>query len=186
MPFYRTLACLRTLVIAVVVLGAPLLHAQPRPALSPDAEAVYRRWLTTTCVGDEARALADQIRGHAAELAPAFARAMTAGPPPEQLRVARAAAETRYDARAKFPLGDYAVGGVNAEDLARFRRVSREDFVNDQLRRYALGYRANAIAALGILGDVPSRALLARIAGNLRNPLAPAAREALRQAGRPR
>ena len=185
-PLRRTAALILAVVVAWLACASQPVQAQPRPGLSAEAQQVYQRWLTTTCVGDEARALAEQMRRHAAELAPAFMRAMTSGPPPDDQRAVRAAAEARYDARAKFPLADYAVTGVSAEDLARFGRVSREDFVNDQLRRYALGYRSNAVAALGILGDARSRAALARIAGNPRDPLAAAAREALKQPPGPR
>ena len=165
--------------VPLLLAGAPL-RAQPAPALSPEAGAVYRRWLTTNCVGDEARALATEIRRYAAELAPAFLRAVTAGPPSEDLRAIRVAAEMRYDARAKFPLDDGQVSGVSPEAIARFRRVTREDYIADEVRRYTLGYQSNAVSALGILGDARSRAALARIARNPRDPLAVAAREALR------
>ena len=176
--FRRTL--LLGAVFAPLLLGGAPLRAQPRPALSPEAEAVYQRWLTTNCVGDEARALATEIRRYATELAPAFLRAVTAGPPPEELRAVRAAAELRYDARAKFPLDDGQVSGVSPDAIARFRRVTRDDYVADEIRRYTLGYQSNAVSALGILGDARSRAALARIARNPRDPLAIAAREALK------
>lgn len=178
-------ALVRMLALAALALASVSVPAQPRYGLSPEALAVYERWLASTCIGDEERALTDQLRRHAGELARAFPRAIADGPPVEQLRTVRTAAEARYDARAKFPLNEYEVSGVSPEEIARFRRVSRNDYVNDQVRRYALGYRSNAVAALGILGDPRSRAVLARIAGNSRDPLAAAAREALKQAPRP-
>ena len=65
--------------------------------------------------------------------------------------------------------------------LERFRSVPRQSFVDDQLRRFATGYKANAVAALGTIGDPRSRAFLASLARNGRNPLAAAAQEALRK-----
>jgi len=106
-----------------------------------------------------------------------------AGPPPEQLRAARAAAELRFAAREKFPYQDYRIEGVSEKDLAAFRRVSREAYVDDQVRRYATGYRSNAVAGLGIVGGPGAREILKRIGGNADDPLALAAREALRTAG---
>jgi len=177
---HRRWAGVRVLALIALALVSASVTAQPRYGLSPEAFAVYERWLAATCVGDEARALVTQLRLHAAELSRAFPRAITDGPPAAEIGAVRVAAEQRFDARSKFPLPDYDVSGVNADALARFRGVSRDDFVNDQVRRYVLGYRSNAVAALGVLGDARSRALLARIANNPRDPLAAAAREALK------
>jgi hypothetical protein len=170
----------RLLALVALTCIAATAFAQPAPTLSPPAAAIYQRWLTTTCVGDELYALQVEIRRHAAELAPAFLRALAAGSPAEDQREVRAVAESRFDARQKFPIGEYSVTGVSPEALAVFRRVPRQAYVDDQVRRYVLGYRANAVAGLGVIADAGSRAVLARIARDERNPLAPAAREALR------
>jgi hypothetical protein len=154
--------------------------AQGRYGLSDDASAVFDRWLRSSCIGDEERALTDALLRHRAALAPAFEKAIADGPPGDELRSVRAAAETRYAERAKFVLDEYRVEGVSREDLARFRRVSREEYVDDQLRRFALGYRSNAVAGLGIVDGPGARALLARIAADKNDPLSPAAAEALK------
>ena len=57
---------------------------------------------------------------------------------------------------------------------ARRRRITS----HDQARRYVTGYRANAIAGLGITGATGDRALLARYASRRGDPLAQAAAEA--------
>lgn len=165
---------------ALALFVAAPVPAQPRYGLSPDAYAVFSRWLTTTCVGDEARALREALLRHRAELAPAFRKALADGPPSEALRAVRAAAEARHVELAQFPLQQYRIEGVAAEDLARFARVSRPSYVDDQARRYATGYRANALAGLGIVGGARDRAPLARLATRKDDPLAPAATEALR------
>ena len=165
---------------ALALLAAMLAAAQPRYGLSPEAYATFSRWLTTSCVGDEERALREALQRHRAELAPAFRRALADGPPPQALREVRAAAEARHAELARFPLQQYRIEGVSGDDLARFARTSRQAYVDDQARRYVTGYRANAVAGLGIAGGARDRAALARLAARKDDPLAPAAAEALR------
>ena len=92
---------------------ARLLIAAARGAGAPRSRATTcratrtrrsRRWMTTSCVGDEARALRDALQRHRAELAPAFRKALADGPAADELRVVRAAADARYDELATFPL----------------------------------------------------------------------------------
>jgi hypothetical protein len=157
--------------------------AQPRYGLSPEAEAVFDRWILATCVGDEERQLVEDLRRHSAALAVAFRKAIADGPPPAQLRAARVAADARFTARAGFPYQDYRIEGVSEKELAAFRRVSRQTYVDDQVRRFATGYRANAVAGLGIVGGAGARDVLTRIARNADDPLALAAREAVKASG---
>ena len=167
---------------AAVALMATAAAAQPRDGLTPEADAVFNRWMSTTCTGDEMRNLIDALRRYSAPLAVAFRKAIVAGPPPAQLRAARAAAEARFAAGEKFPIQDYRIEGVSEKDLAAFRRVSRQAYVDDQVRRFATGYRSNAVAGLAVVGGAGARDILTRIAGNADDPLAPAAREALKAA----
>ena len=168
--------------VVAIAMASTTANAQPRSGLSPEVDAIFNRWVSTTCTGDEERRLIEELRRHSAPLAAAFRRAIVAGPPPEQLRAARAAAELRFAAREKFPYQDYRIEGVSEKDLAAFRRVSREAYVDDQVRRYATGYRSNAVAGLGIVGGPGAREILKRIGGNADDPLALAAREALKAA----
>ncbi len=96
------------------------------------------------------------------------------------MREVRAAAEARHAELARFPLQQYRIEGATADDLARFARTPRQAYVDDQVRRYVTGYRANAAAGLGIVGGPRDRAALARLAARRDDPLAPAAAEALR------
>jgi hypothetical protein len=171
-----------TAAVAIAMAGTTA-TAQPRSGLSPEVDAIFNRWVATTCTGEEERKLIDELRRHAAPLAAAFRKAIVAGPPPAQLRAARVAAEVRFAAREKFPWQDYRIEGVSEKDLAAFRRVSQATYVDDQVRRFAAGYRSNAIAGLGIVGGPGARDVLMRIAGNADDPLALVAREALRTTG---
>jgi hypothetical protein len=154
--------------------------AQPRSGMSPEVEAVFNRWVLATCVGDEERKLIEDMLRHSAPLAVAFRKAIVDGPPPAQMRAARVAADARYSARAGFPYQDFRIEGVSEKELAAFRRVSRQAYVDDQVRRFATGYRANAVAGLGIVGGAAARDVLTRIAKNSDDPLALAAREAIK------
>ncbi len=177
---------LTKLLAVALLLCAGTALAQNRFGLGDEAFAVYQRWVLATCVGGNERALAADLRRHATELAPAFARAIVEGPAPEDLQAVRTAAAESFRRRANFPLNEVAVEGVRPADLERFRRTSAEAFVADQVRRFATGYRANAVAALGIIGDGRARAILVPLARNPREPLRAAAQQALRAAPPPR
>lgn len=153
--------------------------AQPR-GLSPEAAAAYNQWMQASCIGDEERKLIEALRRNADPLAAAFRRAIETGPPAGEVRAARTAAEARFALREKFPIQDFAIEGVSEKDLAAFRRVSRQAYVDDQVKRYITGYRANAVAGLGIVGGPGARETLARLERNRNDPLSIAAREALR------
>ena len=161
---------------ALVTLGA---HAQPA-GLTPEVAAVFNRWMLASCIGGDERALAEALRRYPQPLTKAFTQALRTGPTAAELADVRTGAEARYESRAKFPLSEFRISGVNEEDLRRFNSVSREDYVNDQVRRFQAGYRSNAVAGLGVIGGAQARATLSRIAADRRDPLAPAAREALK------
>lgn len=158
---------------------APL-AAQPRYGLSPEAYAVFSRWMTASCVGDEAQALQQALLRYRTELAPAFRQALADGPPAEALRDIRTAAEARAVALARIPVADYRIEGVSAQALAQYRRKARADFATDQVQRYTTGYRSNAVAGLGIVGGTEARATLSRLAARKSDALALAATAAIK------
>ena len=170
----------RWVVAAMLVFACAPIAAQPRYGLAPDAYAVFSRWMTASCVGDEAQALQEALLRYRAELAPAFRQALADGPPAETLRAIRTAADARAVALARFPIAEYRIEGASAQALAQYRRKSRSDYAADQVQRYATGYRSNAVAGLGIVGGPDARTTLARLAARRNDPLAPAAAEAVK------
>jgi len=166
--------------LLLLLLATPHVCAQPRYALSGDAYAVFAQWMTTSCVGDDAQAWRERLLRQRAALLPAFRRALADGPPEDMIAPVRKAADVRYRALAAFPLADYRIVGVPPQDVARLARVSRQAFVDDQVARFVTGYKSNAIAALAVIGDAPTRAALARLALRRDDPLAIAATEGLR------
>jgi hypothetical protein len=170
----------RWLIAGIFATTSAVAVAQPGNGLSPEAAAVFNRWVQSTCIGDEERQLIIDLRRYRDPLAAAFRKAIVDGPPPAEVRAVRVAAEARFTERAKFPIQEYQIEGVSEKDLAAFSRVSRQAYVDDQVRRFATGYRANAVAGLGIVGGPGSRELLARIGNNRNDPLAAAAREAIK------
>jgi len=174
----HTRAIARSALVVMFAVIATTAFAQPSYGLSPDAYAVFSRWMTSSCLGDEADTLRDALRRHRVELAPAFQRALADGPPPEALRAVRAAAESRHAELARFPIAEYRIEGANVQALALQRRSTRQSYAADQAQRYATGYRSNAVAGLGIVGGPQARATLSRMAARRTDPLAAAAAEA--------
>jgi hypothetical protein len=166
----------RALALLLVWLWAATAAAQPAP--ESEAARVLAQWLESTCLGDDAPALRAALREHAAALRPALRRAIDAGPPEAAVAGVRAAASERQRRRAELAPDAVVVTGVSREALARVARTTESDFAADQAARYVQGYRANAIAALAIVGTPDDRALLRRLAAQ-RNALAPVARAAL-------
>ena len=178
MTHLRTVSNIALLLVAWLAAGLNAL-AQPAPGLDPRDQALFERAVATSCLGDEAAELASAIRERRAALVPALRRALAAGPPQSAIAAVRSAAERTYAQRAKFVPDESRIGGVDREALARFRSVTRQAFVDDQVQRFVLGYRSNAVAALAVSGDAQARAALERIAANPRDPLSAAARVAL-------
>ena len=121
-PIARSLG--RVLLCISLVMDGAIAQAQPRYGLSPDAYAAFSRWMTTSCVGDEARQLEDALRRHRVELAPAFRRALADGPPANDVQAVRRAAETHQAALARFPRAEYRIEGVSPDALARQARTT--------------------------------------------------------------
>ena len=170
----------RAALLVLLLLALPCVAAQTRFGLSTQAFAAYQRWVLAMCLGTNERELHADLLRNRTELAPAFRRAISEGPTADEVRQVREAAQALYDRRRESPLDELEITGVSRSDLARFQRQSRESFVEDQVRRFVTGYRANAVAALGVVADAPSRALLSRFAADPKHPLAAAAREALK------
>jgi hypothetical protein len=171
---------LRCLACTLLAIAALPVAAQPRYGLSPEAYAVFSRWMTTSCLGDQEAQWRAELRRHAAELAPAFRRALADGPTEVDVRAVRNAADVRYRALAVFPIAEYRIEGVDSPAVARVARPARQGFVDDQVQRYVTGYKSNAIAALGIIDRPEDRTLLRSMATRTGDPLAAAAAEATR------
>ncbi|HTQ01270.1 MAG TPA: hypothetical protein VMN56_18280 [Casimicrobiaceae bacterium] len=166
------------LLIPLIACGSAL--AQPRYGLAPDAYDAFAKWMTTSCVGEDARAWRETLLRYRAVLAPAFQRALADGPPSEDLQAMRNAADARYAALATFPVAEYRITGLDPQALARLARPSRKAYVDDQVQRYLTGYKSNAIAGLAIVGGPQAQAALARLAATRDDPLAQAAAQALK------
>jgi len=174
---------MRTLVCALLLMLAPCMAAlaQPAPVALDDPDRVLALWLESSCLGEEAPALRAALRRHAVALRPALRRALDAGPPAPAVAAVRAAAAERHARRAQSRFDDVVVTGVSRDTLARLAREPARDFVADQVARYVQGYRANAIAGLGLIGAPDDRVRLRRLSG-ARDALALAARVALTDA----
>jgi hypothetical protein len=163
------------LVLLMFICGAAV--AQPRYGMSNEAYEVFARWMTTTCIGDEAEQWSALLLRYRTELAPAFARALADGPPEELVARVRRAADARYAAFATAPPVQVRTQGLAARSVAR---PARQGYVDTEADRFATGYKSNAIAGLAIVGGTEARTALRRVAGLAGNPLAAAASEGLK------
>jgi len=166
--------------LLLILLGCGSALAQPRFGLAPDAYEVFAKWMTTSCIGEDAQRWRETLLRYRAVLTPAFQRALADGPTSDDVAAARSAADARYAALATFPLAEYRIAGLDPQSLARLSRPSRKVYVDDQVQRYVTGYKSNAIAGLAIVGGPQARASLARLAAARDDPLAPAAAEGLK------
>ena len=163
--------------LVVLVLCCGSAAAQPRYGLSGEAYDVFTRWMTTTCIGDEAERWNALLLRHRAELAPAFRRALADGPPEELVSRARRTADARYAVVAIAPPAQVRIQGMPARSIAR---PTRQSYVDGEAVRFAEGYKSNAIAGLAIVGGPDARTVLRRVADQRGDPLAISASEALK------
>jgi hypothetical protein len=163
--------------LVALSLWAGACAAQPRYGLSPPAYEVFARWMTTTCVGDEAERWDALLLRHRAELATAFTRALADGPPEDLVVRTRRAADARYAAIATARPAEVRIEGLTVRSIAR---PVRQSYVDGEATRFVNGYRSNAIAGLAIVGGPDARATLRRLADRPDGPLAAAAGEALK------
>ncbi len=159
------LAATRWIVAYAFALIAAGAIAQPRYGLAPEVSAVFERWVHgdlrrrrgARTGGDNCGAM----RRSSSRLSER--RSSTGRRRPNCARCARRPRSASRRGR-NFPSRNTRVEGVSEKDLAAFRRVSRQAYVDDQVRRFATGYRANAVAGLGIIGGPGARETLARLA----------------------
>jgi hypothetical protein len=163
--------------IVVLMLCCGSAGAQPRYGMSSEAYDVFARWMTTTCVGDEAERWTALLKRYRAELAPAFQRALADGPPDELVARVRRTADARYALIAIAPAAEVRIQGVAARSIAR---PARQGYVDGEAQRFAAGYKSNAVAGLAIVGGPEARPTLRRLADQRGNPLAAAASEAIK------
>jgi len=166
---------MRNALLALVLLST-VATAQPRDGMSREASDAFSRWMTTTCIGDEADRWTAILLRYRAELAPAFKRALVVGPPEELVTRVRRAADARYAAVATAPAAQARIAGIAPRALAR---PARRDYVDGEAARFVEGYKSNAIAGLAIVGGPGTRAMLRRLADQRGTPLALAAAHAL-------
>lgn len=164
-------ARLRTAPLAaaiVLALGAPV-PAQAPGSAAHDAQVLFVRWmqLDTPTAGD-AEFAAVELAQRREWLLAALTHAVERGPSAQELEFALRRS-ARVVAVARLPSTDAAVRRM-ADEVAQRRQVDRA----------VAEYRARALLGLALLGDGRALARIARHAEDRDDPLAPAARAALR------
>ena len=154
---------------ALLTAGAAVAQAPPDLAL---------RWLLNRCDTGEEGALRKEVRQYAAALEPVFIEAIEKGPPRKLVDRARRNAEKQFrENRELLRTGEGL--GFDAASLELARRVTRKDFVSQAERDFAISYRSQGVAGLGITGGEPARQLLMKLVADQTSPLRSSARLAL-------
>src|SRR5437870_13469234 len=112
LPFASMDAIARCGAAALLLIVCALAQGQTRFGLSPDAFAVYNRWVLGTCISGEERTRMEDLQRYRQELTVAFQQAIIEGPSLDELSAKRATAEAGYESRAKFPLEQFRIVGV--------------------------------------------------------------------------
>jgi hypothetical protein len=156
------------LAAAVFALGLPQEARAPGSA-AHDAQVLFTRWMRLdTPSADDAAVAAAELAQRREWLAAALARAVDAGPPPEELEFALRRS-VRGTAAARPAAGDSVL-----------RRIADQIAHRQQVERAVRQYRAHALLGLALLGDARALERIARHAGDRDDPLAPEARAVLR------
>lgn len=79
----RLLAAIALAFALMLAAAAASAQPQPRFGLSPEAYAVFNRWMLASCIGGDERALADALRRYPQPLTKAFQQAIREGPSPK-------------------------------------------------------------------------------------------------------
>jgi hypothetical protein len=136
-----------------VLLGAAVAANVSAQETAPDQEAleVLRRFVLVDCeVGDERSVTTDLVQ-LAEVLEPELGRLVLDGPDDAWLAETSATLERRWALRADY-LDSTARSGLDDETLQDLLSVSREDFIERELRRFVLATREKAIVGLSEIG----------------------------------
>lgn len=173
----------RLLVVGAVLIGLcviPPLAAQSQTLDHLTDREIVHVWLRTSCGLGHGEGIEGRLLRRGVILQPLLLDALRNGPDRELILEVERAASERFDNRRAF-LESLAARELDKEVLEEMRRVRREIFVADEVKRFHEGYKSAAIAGLGLAGGPEARLDLQRIAADQGSPLRAAAEQALRR-----
>lgn len=186
----RTLTCTMAAVLLAILPAAaqdPGASQAQRPAftaLGPSLQELVVTWLGLDCGAQDGGELVDRLRAAGPRLEPAFLEALRLGLPAEVREADRKAIAQRFDSRQEW-LRREGADLVGQEETASLLARSQEEYVADELRSAEIGYRTQAVLALGYVGGEEARRALEPIAADPEDPAREAARLSLEEiAGR--
>lgn len=180
--------------IVAALLAVPAVAAQDpgtsqarRPAfaaLEPDLQELVVTWLGLDCGAQDGSELVDRLRAAGPRLEPAFLEALRLGMPAEVREADRKAIGDRFESRREW-LRSEGSDLLGQEEVGSLLARSQEEYVADELRSAEIGYRTQAVLALGFVGGEEARRVLEPIAADPDDPAREAARLSLEKiAGR--
>ena len=164
------------LLAGVLALGL-LTGAAPAQTLTDEARAIASRWLLSAC--DLGGSAAQELRRIASPALEVFLlEALIRGPDFAQSAELEQAASRRFEQRMQT-LQRGEVRGLSREDIEQALKVSKQDFLAQEKNDFALRYKSQAVAGLGVIRSVKARPELQRLASDPKSPLQTSAKEAL-------
>jgi hypothetical protein len=167
------------LVLLATVLLAFGAQAQTRFGVSDADYALALRWLSTDCLGPDARPLWDSLLGRRAAMQQAFLGALEQGPSAEEVAAARTAAAARWRAQREFLDRPELRAALPTDQWDALRARTEDDFVRTEVDAFVNGYRSNAMSGLAVVGDDEALRRLRELARRKNTPDGVAARAAL-------
>jgi hypothetical protein len=164
--------------------GATQVRRPAFAALEPDLQELVVTWLGLDCGAQEGTRIEDRLRAVGPRLEEAFLEALRLGRPAEDREADRKAIAERFDRRQEW-LRSEGSDLLGQEEVGSLLARSQEEYVGDELRNADVGYRTQAVLALGFVGGDESRRVLEPIAADPDDPAREAARLSLEEiAGR--
>lgn len=153
-------------------------------ALGPELQELVLTWLDLDCGAQDGGRIEQRLRAAGPRLEEVFVEALRLGRPSEAAEADRKAIVNRFERRQDWlrregleVLGQDEAGSLLARSVA--------DYVAAELHRAEIGYRTQAVLALGLVGGEESLRLLEPLAADPEEPAREAARMSLEEiAGR--
>ncbi len=169
---------IRTTSLAILIFGVLATAHGQETALTREASAALRHFLTVDCeVGEEGTAF-DRLLLYADQLEPELRKVLLDGPDESTQNELRESLEAEWDRRVAF-LSTNPQLGLNPDDLLAVHTVVREEYLGQGAARFATVCRERAVIGLAAIGSPTALSTLREQAGRVDDDLRDLIRTAL-------
>jgi hypothetical protein len=162
----------------LIVGGLPLLTAQSDSNKPVTAQSVFTDWMNKNCGTTEGfKAIISNMLLFADALEPMFIRTFDAGPNGDLIRQFDAGSTSRYKQMQAYVNSPDNI--LPSAETQQYKNQSQEAYTKFERDNYIFSYKANALAALGILKKEKGIDLLKRLSNDAGSVFQPYAKLAL-------